>query len=294
MGVGPRNYSDLTLKKLFMLSGNKCPNCDTTLVLTDGTVLAEICHIEGANKGGERYNELMTDTERASFNNLILLCSNCHKKTNNIVLFDKDRLVQMKKEHEAKYISYIPAKLDESRFVSSQSYDIDFTEKEEWGILEEIIKYALENVPNENLSVEQIRNNSGFLNTKEKVKLNFPSNQVGRFAELFTSTTARKLTIENFLSKLSDTDPYKVDELKETITSKYCSLKGVTTADTKIGDIKVIENLALTLIPIAKINSPHYQAIAKALVIQTFEYCFIGEKTIQERQKESTIWTLFD
>ena len=69
MAGGPRNYSILTLKRLFALSGNKCAFPDCPIVFTNplNTLnYSNICHIEDAEIGG-RYNPKMTDEQRASF-----------------------------------------------------------------------------------------------------------------------------------------------------------------------------------------------------------------------------------
>lgn len=68
-----RDITETTIKQLFTLSGNKCanPQCTNNLIHIDGdtiTVIAQICHIEAANVGGERYNENMNDDERRHFN----------------------------------------------------------------------------------------------------------------------------------------------------------------------------------------------------------------------------------
>lgn len=292
MGKGARNYAELTVKRLFALSGNKCAKCEITLILNEGTNIAQICHIAAANEGGERYDHLMTDEQRASFENLILLCGNCHKITNNVQIYDTDKLKKMKAEHELKYSGVQPSEALQDIFLSSIAYDIDFTEREEWGILKDIIKYALDNPENTNLSDAEIKSNHKFRNTKEKAKINFPESQLSRFAELFRNTTARKIAIEKYLEQLSNTDPIQVDELNEAIISKYCEIKGVSNPDEKVSDIKFIEALAQSLIPVAKIKSPAYQAVAKALAIQSFEFCAIGEKTIQELQNAQL--NLFD
>ena len=46
------------LRTLFALSGNQCafPGCNHSLISNKGTFITEICHIEAANEGGERYN----------------------------------------------------------------------------------------------------------------------------------------------------------------------------------------------------------------------------------------------
>lgn len=90
------------VKRLFALSGNQCayPGCKEKIVDEYGTVIGEICHIEAAERGGERYNELSDDEYRRSFDNLILMCSNHHKKTDNIKEYSVEKLKKIKTQHE--------------------------------------------------------------------------------------------------------------------------------------------------------------------------------------------------
>jgi len=103
MATGPRNYSDKTLKRLFGLSGNQCsfPGCTTKLVNEQNAVDSNICHIEAAKEGGERYNSEMTDLQRADYPNLILLCRQHHDETNDVDLYTVDILKDMKRNHES-------------------------------------------------------------------------------------------------------------------------------------------------------------------------------------------------
>ncbi len=66
-------------------------------------VIGDICHIEAAEKGGERFNAMQTDEQRSSFENLILLCANHHRITNNIEIYSVQILKKIKREHENKY-----------------------------------------------------------------------------------------------------------------------------------------------------------------------------------------------
>ncbi|NJK60745.1 MAG: hypothetical protein HC918_11565 [Oscillatoriales cyanobacterium SM2_1_8] len=102
-----QKISDGTLKRLFALSGNQCafPGCTERLVLEDGTLLGEVAHIEAANEGGQRFNPNQIDAERAAFENLIVLCRNHHKMTDNVEAYPVDALKHMKAEHEAKFAS---------------------------------------------------------------------------------------------------------------------------------------------------------------------------------------------
>lgn len=91
-----------TVKRLFALSGNKCafPGCTQVLVDAEQHLVAQICHIEGAEPAGERYNSNQSDEERRAFENLILLCANHHLVTDDTVKYTVDVLKAMKAEHE--------------------------------------------------------------------------------------------------------------------------------------------------------------------------------------------------
>jgi len=97
-----RNYTDKTIKRLFGLGRNKCsfPGCEKEMSDEKSAKHSNICHIEAANKGGERWNFNMTDVERADYNNLILLCPPHHDETNDEDKYTIDVLKSMKKKHE--------------------------------------------------------------------------------------------------------------------------------------------------------------------------------------------------
>jgi len=101
----PRGYTRTTLKKLFALSGNTCafPACTKKMVNEKNAIDSCICHIEAANEGGERYNPVMTDAERADYKNLILLCPQHHDETNDVNKYTVEVLQDMKRNHESQY-----------------------------------------------------------------------------------------------------------------------------------------------------------------------------------------------
>ncbi|WP_052671073.1 ABC-three component system protein [Draconibacterium sediminis] len=107
MGSGARNYTDKTLKRLFGLSGNQCafPGCNAILVNQRNALDSNICHIEAAKEGGERFNLNMTDEQRADYENLILLCRQHHAETNDEVVYTVDVLKDMKRSHESNYMN---------------------------------------------------------------------------------------------------------------------------------------------------------------------------------------------
>ena len=94
-----------TLRALFAKSGNQCafPNCNHFLINKKNKFIAQVCHIEGANKGGERYNENSNDEERRSFDNLLILCYAHHIETNDIVEYTVEKLKELKYKHEKSF-----------------------------------------------------------------------------------------------------------------------------------------------------------------------------------------------
>jgi len=94
-----------TLRELFLKSGNLCAfrGCDAILLDEDGTFTAQICHIEAAEPGGERFNPNMTNEERRAFPNLILLCYRHHQITNDVGRHDVASFKAMKAAHEHRF-----------------------------------------------------------------------------------------------------------------------------------------------------------------------------------------------
>ena len=102
----PRQYSQLTIKRLYSLSGNKCafPGCPVTFLNpNDETNISQICHIQDAKENlykSDRFNSTMTDKDRVDYNNLILLCPNHHVETNDTTKYTVEVLKKMKRDHE--------------------------------------------------------------------------------------------------------------------------------------------------------------------------------------------------
>ncbi len=120
-------------RRLFAYSGNKCAfsECNERIVDADGEYNGQICHIEAAEKGGERYNHDMDDEQRRSFENLVLLCYKHHRKTNNVIKYPVDVLKKIKQDHEAQYVHeqyQIPREIEEHIFLEV-SKQLDKIEK---------------------------------------------------------------------------------------------------------------------------------------------------------------------
>jgi hypothetical protein len=94
------------VKTLFALSCNRCsfPGCDERL--TDpqwNGVRADIAHIFGERPGAARYMPEMSDDDRNSVDNLILLCPNHHREIDKLRPEDwsAERLIEAKLTHES-------------------------------------------------------------------------------------------------------------------------------------------------------------------------------------------------
>ncbi len=100
-----KESSKTTYKELFALSGNVCafPGCKQKMFEENHNLIGQICHIEAAEPGGERYNPHQTDKKRAGFDNLILLCANHHLITNDVSKYSVENLKAMKKNHEDRF-----------------------------------------------------------------------------------------------------------------------------------------------------------------------------------------------
>jgi hypothetical protein len=90
------------LRALFARSGNRCafPGCTAPLVNEKNQFIAQVCHIEAADSGGERFNPAQTDEQRRAYENLVLLCYPHHVETNDVVEYGVEKLRRMKHAHE--------------------------------------------------------------------------------------------------------------------------------------------------------------------------------------------------
>jgi len=87
MAKTSRSYSDRTLKILWGRAAARCavPTCRVEL-LADATdydpivLIGDIAHIEAASDKGPRANKAKAKRERDEYDNLILLCKNCHTR----------------------------------------------------------------------------------------------------------------------------------------------------------------------------------------------------------------------
>ena len=91
------------LRDLAIRSKNKCafPGCEDAILTTQGIYIAELCHIEAAEPGGQRYNVSQSAEDRRAYANLLFMCHAHHKETDDESLFPVARLKKIKLDHEA-------------------------------------------------------------------------------------------------------------------------------------------------------------------------------------------------
>lgn len=129
-----------TVRELFLKSGNQCafPGCQRLIMDSAGDYIAQLCHIEAAEEGGQRFNEASNDDEAAHFDNLMLMCYEHHVKTNNVDEYSVERLKQLKKEHEDKFTD-ITEKISDG--ITNKSSSATASECSSIAKLNELLKY---------------------------------------------------------------------------------------------------------------------------------------------------------
>ena len=100
-----KSPSARSLKLLYVRSGNECafPDCEHPIFNDKGLYIAQLCHIKGTKKGGQRYDADQTDEERRSPENLLFMCHRHHKETDNEEEYSVDKLTEIKNNHELRF-----------------------------------------------------------------------------------------------------------------------------------------------------------------------------------------------
>lgn len=97
-----------TQRRLFASSAGYCQNPGCSEKLFDEAegqrfLIAELAHVFAAQDDGPRANAELSEEERGAFENLIVLCANCHTKVDKAPdAFSDSTLKRWKREHEQK------------------------------------------------------------------------------------------------------------------------------------------------------------------------------------------------
>lgn len=124
------------LRALFARSGNQCafPGCTQPLINLKNKFIAQVCHIEAASEGGERYNPNGNDEHRRSYENLVIFCYPHHIETNDVDDYPVERLLEIKSEHEKMFLKS-DFKLDEAEL-----YKLSFEMQKYWSDIDRLNK----------------------------------------------------------------------------------------------------------------------------------------------------------
>jgi len=97
------SYTDQTIKKLCLSSGNICafPGCSQKICDSEyDVIVGTISHIEGIEKKGPRHNESLSEKQVNDYGNLILFCCIHHTIVDRRPqIFTVQKLKQIKKQH---------------------------------------------------------------------------------------------------------------------------------------------------------------------------------------------------
>jgi hypothetical protein len=217
---GPRDYKPTTIRRLDTLSGNQCaaPDCIKPLIAKDGqTIISKICHIEAADVNGQRYNPQMTDDDRRHYNNLILLCDECHNIVDNpanINIYTVSVLLKWKKDHESKMLFKLASNPSLLKNAINAISQLDFNDDDSIS-LGTLVPFAIE----------------------DKIKFN----SIKRNKTLIEEYKIFYTKINNLYEELENDGSFKKDKLLRYIKQIYLEVKGKYIGDSN-NPVEIIQN----------------------------------------------------
>lgn len=246
------NISLPVQKALSMASGARCAICNCMLYFRTGDnsvgVLAEQAHIRGEKEGSARYDATMSDSERQSYDNLLVVCNNCHKKIDSdISTYTVEKLTEIKKLHEEKIQSLIEKSINN---VTCEELSIT-------------IKYLTSN------SIGEISSDDyTLIQPRDKIVKNSLSNNI---SNNITIGLANFVLVRNYINNQNNIDFLFEQNLKNALISKYKELKAKNLTGNEI---------FVEMWEFAKANRNTNESSAAALSIVSYFFleCDIFEK----------------
>lgn len=268
MTISARDYTRTTLRRLDTLSGNQCaaPCCDKPLIARDGqTIVSKICHIEAASPDGPRYNPQMTDEDRRHYNNLVLLCDECHSiidNKNNSSTYTVELLRSWKKNHERKNLARQAANASSLALAINAITEMSFSE-------------------------ELPLNNDITQSFKIQEKIEF--NAITRNLPLLEEYKVFNSKIDALYDELENQGSFKKDKLLRIIKHTYTKAKGKYIGAEKdfmpiirLNADNIIEDVESSLIDIADKNTPNpaedISFAVSLIMVDAFMRCKILEE----------------
>lgn len=237
------------VKLLWGRSGSRCAKCQKDIIRETvedcDYLIGKMAHIEGENPGSARYNQNMTDKDRNKYENLILLCPNCHDIIDNDPdKYTIDKIKQIKKDHE----NWVRDSL------RTHMPNVSFAE------LEVIVKHLT------SVSIPESGSSINVIPPEEKIKRNNLSTKV---ANLITMGMLQVKQVKDYLNK--NPDIQFAERLKAGFANRYMELKN----EGLDSDALFYELLNFTS------HNPHdFTSSAAGLSVLTyfFELCEVFEK----------------
>lgn len=237
-------------------SGDRCalPDCECKLSLDnqsgDPTNIGDASHIAGERMGSARYDPDMTEDERNSYDNLIYLCKNCHKKIDTIpqgeAEYTVERLLQIKAEHECRVRQAITEKFA----------DVAFPE------LKQVTEWVL------NISLEHQDDSFSVTPPMDKLKKNDLSNSSYIVITMGLSVVKQ---VSAFIEMMAQTDPDFPQRLKLGFMTEYYKLREEGYRGDDLFDL-------MCRFAQRGFEETQKEAAGKAVLVYLFEKCEVFEK----------------
>jgi hypothetical protein len=273
-----RDYKETTLKKLYLMSHNECafPGCTQSLAREDrDDFTVNICHIEAAEAGGQRYNPNSNDDYRRSYENLILLCANHHIETNDEKKYPIEALKRMKLDHHILMIQ----RASRARVLNTHS-----------SVLGEVINL---------ISSSDLLSSPGQADLPANFAINdkISHNNVIRYKPVIEEYAVYQGKLTNIYAEIEKQGSYKKEQLLQNIKSLYLAAKGkILNGDESIGNIqakaddliKEVEDELWDLVEKRSSNLSigiSYEAISVSLLIVLVD-AFMRCKILEEPPKK--------
>lgn len=221
-------------------SGGMCELCGTRIVEND-KLMGEMAHIRGSRPGSARYDPSMSENQRDSPENLILLCPTCHTRIDKQPeKYTAAHLQEMKQSHTDKL----------ARIVGIAMPDIEFPEIDE----------AIRHIASTDIPLDQ---SYVLVHPREKIQKNRLSS---RWVMMGLSQAG---TVGRYMDRHSDAESSR--RLRAGFVKRYEELRG----EGLDGDDLF---MALWLFASGSRADPKTQAAGLALLVCLFKKCEVFER----------------
>lgn len=249
--------TEKTIKKLYAKSKNQCSftDCEQQIFSTNNTEnISQICHIEAAEEGGQRYNPDSTDEVRRQYDNLILLCPTHHEITDDISKYTVKVLKKMKSMHENKI---------EGSVVSNKPI---------------IFVTAISALANIEFSNESNIDNVNSFSINNKIN----HNQIVRWKPRINEYKKYQGKVESIYKNLESAgESFKKLKLLQLIHQRYLTVKGEFLQESKNTPNKsddILDKIEMELIDEVKANYDDMVIAIPIIMVDAFMRCKILEK----------------